>query len=31
EIKNQINLLTKDEEKVKTDLEKAHSRVNSIK
>ena len=31
EIKNQINFLTKDEEKVKTDLENAYSRVNSIK
>ncbi|NGX33406.1 MAG: hypothetical protein K1060chlam4_01471 [Candidatus Anoxychlamydiales bacterium] len=31
DIKNKINLLTKDEEKVKTDLENAYSRVNSIK
>ena len=31
DIKNQINFLTKDEEKVKTDLENAYSRVNSIK
>ncbi|NGX53187.1 MAG: hypothetical protein KR126chlam5_01500 [Candidatus Anoxychlamydiales bacterium] len=31
DMKNQINLLTKDEEKIKTDLENAYSRVNSIK
>ncbi|HEU64104.1 MAG: hypothetical protein KR126chlam4_01180 [Candidatus Anoxychlamydiales bacterium] len=31
EIKNQINLLTKDEKKIKTDLENAYSRVNSLK
>lgn len=31
EIKNQINLLTKEEEKIKIDLENAYTKVNSLK